>query len=105
NRAVPGSNPGGPTRIPAHGAPRLRGEGKGAVGHGYFTRRLTRRSERVRTTEQIRALEDLATMDAEVKALEEKLTEERGVLNALKESLKRLDERVQMHRGSRASAP
>ena len=56
------------------------------------------------TTEQIRALEDLAAMDAEVKALEEKLTEERGVLNALKESLKRLDERLQIDRATVAAA-
>ncbi len=42
------------------------------------------------TSEHIRALEELAAMDAEVKALEEKLAEERGVLNGLKESLKKL---------------
>lgn len=43
--------------------------------------------------DQIRALEELAAMDAEVKALEEKLGEERGVLDALKQSLKSLEER------------
>ncbi len=48
--------------------------------------------------EQIRALEELAAMDAAVKALEEQLSEERGVLNSLKESLKRLDERLQIDR-------
>ena len=56
------------------------------------------------TTEQIRALEDLAAMDAEVKALEEKLTEERSVLSSLKESLKRLDERLQIDRATVAAA-
>ena len=56
------------------------------------------------TTEQIRALEELAAMDAEVKSLEEKLTEERGVLNSLKESLKRLDERLQLDRATVAAA-
>ncbi len=45
--------------------------------------------------DQIRALEELAAMDAEVKALEEKLAEERGVLGGLTESLKQLDERLQ----------
>ncbi|MBX3188471.1 MAG: hypothetical protein KF819_15760 [Labilithrix sp.] len=56
------------------------------------------------TSEQIRALEELAAMDAEVKALEEKLAEERGVLNALKESLKRLDERLQIDRATVGAA-
>jgi predicted nucleic acid-binding Zn-ribbon protein len=45
-------------------------------------------------TDQIRALEELAAMDAEVKALEEKLAEERGTLGGLKERLKKLDERL-----------
>ncbi|MDF2694477.1 MAG: hypothetical protein K0S65_2860 [Labilithrix sp.] len=48
--------------------------------------------------DQIRALEELAAMDSEVKALEEKLAEERGVLGGLKESLKQLDERLQVDR-------
>ncbi|MBS2017167.1 MAG: hypothetical protein JST00_30060 [Deltaproteobacteria bacterium] len=56
------------------------------------------------TTEQIRALEELAAMDAEVKALEEKLSEERGVLNGLKESLKRLDERLSIDRATVGAA-
>ncbi len=56
------------------------------------------------TTEQIRALEELAAMDAEVKALEEKLTEERSVLSTLKESLKRLDERLQIDRSTVSAA-
>lgn len=43
-------------------------------------------------------------MDAEVKALEEKLAEERGVLNALKEGLKRLDERLTLDRATVAAA-
>lgn len=57
-----------------------------------------------KTHEQIGALEELAAMDAEVKALEEKLAEERGVLNSLKESLKRLDERLQIDRATVAAA-
>lgn len=56
------------------------------------------------TTEQIRALEELAAMDAEVKALEEQLAEERGVLNGLKENLKRLDDRLSIDRGTVATA-
>ncbi len=43
-------------------------------------------------------------MDAEVKALEEKLTEERSVLSSLKESLKRLDERLQIDRATVSAA-
>jgi predicted nucleic acid-binding Zn-ribbon protein len=55
-------------------------------------------------TDQIRALEELASMDAEVKALEEMLAEERGVLNTLKESLKKLDERLSVDRTTVAGA-
>jgi predicted nucleic acid-binding Zn-ribbon protein len=55
-------------------------------------------------TDQIRALEELAAMDAEVKALEEKLAEERGVLDALKESLKKLDERLATDRATVGAA-
>jgi uncharacterized protein len=54
--------------------------------------------------DQIRALEELAAMDAEVKALEEKLAEERGVLGSLKESLKKLDERLQADRATVGAA-
>lgn len=50
------------------------------------------------STDQIRALEELAAMDAEVKSLEEKLAEERGVLEGLTESLKKLDEKLQADR-------
>lgn len=54
--------------------------------------------------DQIRALEELAAMDAEVKALEEKLAEERGTLGGLKESLKELDERLQVDRATVGAA-
>ena len=54
--------------------------------------------------DQIRALEELAAMDAEVKALEEKLAEERGVLGGLKESLKKLDERLAADRATVGAA-
>ena len=43
-------------------------------------------------------------MDAEVKALEEKLAEERGLLNGLKDSLKKLDEKLVTDRGTVAAA-
>jgi uncharacterized protein len=56
------------------------------------------------TTEQIRALEELAAMDAEVKALEEKLAEERGVLGSLKEALKTLDDKLLTDRGTVAAS-
>ncbi len=50
--------------------------------------------------DQIRALEELAAMDAEVKALEEQLAEERGVLGGLKDSLKKLDESLSADRAT-----
>lgn len=50
--------------------------------------------------DQIRALEELAAMDTEVKALEEKLSEERGVLGGLRESLKKLEERLNADRAT-----
>jgi len=55
-------------------------------------------------TDQIRALEELAAMDAEVKSLEEKLAEERGVLTSLKENLKKLDEKLGADRATVAAA-
>src|SRR5207248_183115 len=74
-------NPGGPTR-----------------------RRPDKRRARLSNTEQIRALEELAAMDAEVKNLEEKLAEERGVLNSLKESLKKLDDKLGADRATVGAA-
>lgn len=56
------------------------------------------------TRDQIEALEQLAAMDAEVKALEEQLQEERGVLGSLKTSLKQLDEKLQIDRTTVAAA-
>lgn len=55
-------------------------------------------------TDQIRALEELAAMDAEVKALEEQLATERGVLDDLKAGLRKLDERLQADRATVGSA-
>jgi uncharacterized protein len=55
-------------------------------------------------TDHIRALEELASMDAEVKSLEEKLAEERGVLNTLKDNLKKLEERLVLDRATVAAA-
>lgn len=59
---------------------------------------------REQTSEHIKALEQLAAMDAEVKALEEQLQEERGILGSLKESLKQLDEKLQIDRTTVAAA-
>jgi predicted nucleic acid-binding Zn-ribbon protein len=56
------------------------------------------------STDQIRALEELAAMDAEMKALEEKLSEERGALEALKASLKALDDKLQADRATVGAA-
>jgi predicted nucleic acid-binding Zn-ribbon protein len=44
-------------------------------------------------TEQIRTLEELAGIDAELKVLEDQLSQERATLAAMKASLKRLDEK------------
>lgn len=54
--------------------------------------------------EQIGALEELAAMDAEVKALEEQLGEERGILNTLKTTLKQLDDKLQLDRATVSAA-
>ena len=43
--------------------------------------------------EQIRALEELASVDADLKVLDDELSQERATLEALKASLKRLDEK------------
>jgi predicted nucleic acid-binding Zn-ribbon protein len=47
---------------------------------------------------QIRALEELAACDAEIKVLDEQLTSERSTLNGLKGSLKRLEEKIAVDR-------
>ncbi|MBX3227969.1 MAG: hypothetical protein KIT84_27910 [Labilithrix sp.] len=54
--------------------------------------------------DQIRALEELAAMDAEVKALEEKLAEERGALGGMKDSLKKLEDKLAADRATVGSA-
>lgn len=56
------------------------------------------------SVDQIRALEELAAMDDEVKSLEEKLKEERGILDGMKESLKKLDDRLQQDRATVGAA-
>jgi predicted nucleic acid-binding Zn-ribbon protein len=43
---------------------------------------------------QIRALEELAAHDAEIKTLDDQLTSERSTLNGLKGSLKRLEDKI-----------
>src|SRR4051794_22556363 len=43
-------------------------------------------------------------MDTEVKALEEQLGEERGALNALKETLKKLEDKLQADRATVSAA-
>jgi uncharacterized protein len=53
--------------------------------------------------EQIRALETLANVDAELKSLDEQLNQERGALNALKGNIKRLDEKLEQDRAQLAA--
>ncbi len=53
--------------------------------------------------EQIRALEELASMDAELKSLEEKLNEERSTLRSLKESLKSIEQKLESDRAMLAA--
>ncbi len=48
--------------------------------------------------DQIRALEQLAALDADLKILDEKLTTERSTLNGLKGSLKRLEDKANVER-------
>lgn len=48
--------------------------------------------------EQIRALEELASMDAELKSLEGKLTEERSTLSTLKNSLLEVEQKLENDR-------
>jgi predicted nucleic acid-binding Zn-ribbon protein len=50
--------------------------------------------------EQIRALEILAALDAELKILDEEHAQERGTLEGLKGSLKKLDEKLQVDRAA-----
>lgn len=48
--------------------------------------------------EQIRALEELAAVDAELKTMDEQLSQERGTLNSLKASIKKLDDKLETDR-------
>jgi predicted nucleic acid-binding Zn-ribbon protein len=54
--------------------------------------------------DQIRSLEKLAALDAELKILEDQLSQERTTLNGLKASLKKLDEKLEADRTLLASA-
>jgi predicted nucleic acid-binding Zn-ribbon protein len=54
--------------------------------------------------DQIRALETLASMDAELRILEEQLSQERGTLDGLKANLKQLDEKLQGGKTALAAA-
>jgi predicted nucleic acid-binding Zn-ribbon protein len=54
--------------------------------------------------EQIATLEELAALDAELKVLEEKLTQERSALSALKGSLKKLEDKLADGRAQMAAA-
>lgn len=53
--------------------------------------------------EQIRALEALAALDADLKILEEQLSVERATLNGLKASIKKLDEKLEVDRAGLAA--
>jgi predicted nucleic acid-binding Zn-ribbon protein len=52
--------------------------------------------------EQIRSLEKLASIDAELKVLEEQLQQERGTLDGMKGSIARLDEKLTADRATLA---
>ncbi|WP_394828410.1 zinc ribbon domain-containing protein [Pendulispora albinea] len=49
-------------------------------------------------TEQIRSLEELASVDAELKILEDQLSQERSTLDALKGSLQKLEDKLKADR-------
>ena len=53
--------------------------------------------------EQIRALETLAALDAELKILEEEQAQERATLDGLKGALKKLDDKLQVDRAALAT--
>jgi predicted nucleic acid-binding Zn-ribbon protein len=54
--------------------------------------------------DQIRSLEKLAALDAELRTLEDQLSQERTTLNGLKANLKKLDEKLEADRALLASA-
>jgi predicted nucleic acid-binding Zn-ribbon protein len=54
-------------------------------------------------TEQIRALETLAKVDADLKLLEEQLTQERATLSTLQANVKRLEEKLDADKGQLAT--
>ena len=61
------------------------------------------RSEALSIPDQIRALEKLAQIDAELKEIEDQLTQERSTLDGLKSSIAKLDDKLATDRASLAS--
>ena len=61
------------------------------------------RSEALSIPDQIRALEKLAQIDAELKEIEDQLTQERSTLDGLKSSVAKLDDKLAVDRASMAS--
>ncbi len=61
------------------------------------------RSEALSIPDQIRALEKLAQIDAELKEIEDQLTQERSTLDGLKSSLAKLDDKLATDRASLSS--
>jgi predicted nucleic acid-binding Zn-ribbon protein len=60
------------------------------------------RSEALSIPDQIRALEKLAQIDAELKEIEDQLTQERSTLDGLKSSIAKLDDKLSVDRASLA---
>jgi predicted nucleic acid-binding Zn-ribbon protein len=58
------------------------------------------RSHALSIADQIRALEKLAQIDAELKDLQEQLAQERSTLDALKSGIAKLDEKLAIDRGT-----
>ena len=61
------------------------------------------RSEALSIPDQIRALEKLAQIDAELKEIQDQLSQERSTLDGLKSSIAKLDEKLSVDRASLSS--
>src|SRR5260370_4880231 len=61
------------------------------------------RSDALTIPEQIRALEKLAQIDAELKELQEQLSAERSTLDGLKSGIAKLDEKLALDRSGLAA--
>src|SRR5690606_10041404 len=95
NRAVPGSNPGGPTRPPSS----VR-EARAEELHLVFVPGGKEPNLKVKILGQIETLEALAGLDVELGSIDEQLTEQREAFTRKKELLDQLGTRLAVSRES-----